>query len=169
MDEIKTPASAPVEAQLHFLDYWRVIRIRKAIIITVFLITAIIATAVTFILPTSYSSTSQVKIEPDTSADITGIDGQTTIAPQYDPFFLQTELEILQEATVLGRVVDALNLNVVWAKKYGGDTLKTSDTVEYWKRQMALSAVRNTTLIDITVYSADKNEAASLANEIAKA
>jgi uncharacterized protein involved in exopolysaccharide biosynthesis len=47
MDEIKTPASAPVEAQLHFLDYWRVIRIRKAIIITVFLITAIIATAVT--------------------------------------------------------------------------------------------------------------------------
>ena len=42
MDEIKT--SAPPEAKLHFLDYWRVIRIRKAIIITVFLITAIIAT-----------------------------------------------------------------------------------------------------------------------------
>ena len=38
----------PQEARLHFLDYWRIIRIRKAIIITVFLITAIIATAVTF-------------------------------------------------------------------------------------------------------------------------
>ena len=38
------PAPAP-ESRLHFLDYWRVIRIRKAIIITVFLITAIIATA----------------------------------------------------------------------------------------------------------------------------
>ena len=47
----------PQEAKLHFLDYWRIIRIRKAIIITVFLITAIIATAVTFILPVSYSST----------------------------------------------------------------------------------------------------------------
>ena len=51
MDETKAPSPAPADAQLHFLDYWRVIRIRKAIIITVFLITAIIATAVTFILP----------------------------------------------------------------------------------------------------------------------
>ena len=44
----------PQETKLHFLDYWRIIRIRKAIIITVFLITAIIATAVTFILPESF-------------------------------------------------------------------------------------------------------------------
>jgi capsular exopolysaccharide synthesis family protein len=167
MDDPKS--QQPQETKLHFLDYWRIIRIRKAIIITVFLITAIIATAVTFILPTAYSSTSQIKIEPDTGADITGIGGQTTIAPQYDPFFLQTELEILQEATVLGKVIDTLNLNVVWAKKYGADTLKTADTVEFLKRQMSLNSVRNTTLIDITVYSADRNEAAALANEIAKA
>ena len=63
MDEFKT--SAPPEARLHFLDYWRVIRIRKAIIITVFLITAIIATAVTFILPESYASTARIKVEKD--------------------------------------------------------------------------------------------------------
>jgi uncharacterized protein involved in exopolysaccharide biosynthesis len=48
MDPLKNPSQP--ESKLHFLDYWRVIRIRKAIIITVFLITAIIATAVTFIL-----------------------------------------------------------------------------------------------------------------------
>ena len=65
----------PQEARLHFLDYWRIIRIRKAIIITVFLITAIIATAVTFILPVSYSSTAQIKIEPDTSSDIPSMSG----------------------------------------------------------------------------------------------
>jgi succinoglycan biosynthesis transport protein ExoP len=63
MDPLKN--SAPPEAKLHFLDYWRVIRIRKAIIITVFLITAIIATAVTFILPESYSSTCRIKVEND--------------------------------------------------------------------------------------------------------
>ena len=34
MDQIKTVTQP--EAKLHFLDYWRVIRIRKAIIITVF-------------------------------------------------------------------------------------------------------------------------------------
>ncbi len=157
------------EARLHFLDYWRIIRIRKAIIITVFLITAIIATAVTFILPVSYSSTAQIKIEPDTVTDIVNINGTGGPAPIYDPYFLQTELTILQGPVVLGKVIDALNLNAVWGKKYGVDTFKTSETMEFLKHQMSLSPVRNTTLVNITVYSADKNEAAALANAIANA
>jgi polysaccharide biosynthesis transport protein len=159
----------PQEARLHFLDYWRIIRIRKAIIITVFLITAIIATAVTYILPVSYSSTSQIKIEPDTGSDIATLNGMSTVNPGYDPYFLQTELDLLQGPAVLGKVIDKLNLNAVWGKKYGVDTLKTSETMEFLKHQISLSPVRNTTLVDITVYSADKKEAADLANTIAKA
>jgi succinoglycan biosynthesis transport protein ExoP len=159
----------PQEARLHFLDYWRIIRIRKAIIITVFLITSIIAAAVTYILPVSYSSTAQIKIEPDNAMDVTGMSPTTTTTPNYDPYFLQTELEILQEAPVLDRVVEMLNLNAVWGKKYGVDTFKTSETVEFLKRQISVSPVRNTALIDITVYDADKNEAANLANAIAQA
>ena len=157
----------PQEARLHFLDYWRIIRIRKAIIITVFLITAIIATAVTFILPVSYSSTAQIKIEPDTSMDINPMNGMGTTAP-YDPYFQQTELEILQGPEVLGKVIDNLNLNAVWGKKYGVDSFKTSETMEFLKRQISLAPVRNTTLVDITVYSSDKQEAANIANDIAK-
>ncbi|MGH7951666.1 MAG: GumC family protein [Limisphaerales bacterium] len=157
------------ETRLHFLDYWRIIRIRKAIIITVFLITAIIATAVTYILPTSYSSTSEIKIEPDTGQDITGMSGQTTTTPPYDPYYLQTELKILDGPIVLGKVIDAMNLNVVWAKKYGVDTFKTSETLELLQHQIDLEPVRNTDLVDITAYSGDKNEAANLANAVAKA
>jgi len=159
----------PQEARLHFLDYWRIIRIRKAIIITVFLITAIIATAVTFILPVSYSSTSQIKIEPDTGSDIPSMNGMSTVNPTYDPYFQQTELEILQGPEVLGKVIDKLNLNAVWGKKYGVDTFKTSETMEFLKHQISLAPVRNTTLVDITVYSSDKQEAANIANAIAKA
>ena len=157
------------EARLHFLDYWRIIRIRKAIIITVFLITAIVATAVTFILPTSYSSTAEVKIEPDTGMDIAGLGGQTTTTPGYDPYFLETELQILQGPKVLEKVVDALNLNSVWGKKYGLDTLKTSETTEMLKNQITLAPVRNTTLVDITAYDPDKKEAADIANAVARA
>ncbi|HZL13686.1 MAG TPA: polysaccharide biosynthesis tyrosine autokinase [Verrucomicrobiae bacterium] len=156
------------ETRLHFLDYWRIIRIRKAIIITVFLITAIIATAVTFILPASYSSTAEVKIEPDNTVDVSSLNPMTTTTPGYDPYFLQTELEILQESAVLDRVIDKLNLNSVWGKKYGMDTLKTTETRELLKRQMSLSPVRNTDLVDITVYDSDKNEAANIANAIAQ-
>jgi len=158
----------PQEARLHFLDYWRIIRIRKAIIITVFLITAIIATAVTFILPVSYSSTAQIKIEPDTGSDIPSMNGLSTVNPNYDPYFQQTELEILQGPEVLGKVIEKLNLNAVWGKKYGVDTFKTSETMDFLKHQISLAPVRNTTLVDITAYSSDKQEAANIANAIAK-
>jgi len=154
---------------LHFLDYWRIIRIRKAIIITVFLITAIVATAVTFLLPESYASTARIKIEPDYIADISGMGGEVPVG-SYDPYFIQTEFEIIQDQVVLGKVVDALNLNEVWGKKYnGGETLKTPETIEFLKRRISLSPVRNTKLIEITVYSEDRLEAATLANAIANA
>ena len=156
------------ETKLHFLDYWRIIRIRKAIIITVFLITAIVATAVTFLLPESYASTARIRIEPDTISDIRGVGGEVPYAA-YDPYFIQTEFEIIQDRVVLGKVIETLNLNVEWGKKYfGGETLKTPETMEFLKKRMSLMPVRNTKLIGITVYSEDKNEAARLANVIAE-
>jgi uncharacterized protein involved in exopolysaccharide biosynthesis len=74
-------SAPPVENKLHFLDYWRIIRIRKALIITVFLITAIIATAVTFILPESYASTARIEVERD-STDVGGVSGGLTSVSQ---------------------------------------------------------------------------------------
>jgi capsular exopolysaccharide synthesis family protein len=168
MDSLQQNQPQP-EARLHFLDYWRIIRIRKAIIITVFLITAIIATAVTLLLPESYASTAQIRIEPDIVSDIQGVGASLTYT-SYDPYFIQTEFEIIQDRVVLGKVIEALNLNEVWGKKYfGGQTLKTTETMEFLKRRMSLSPVRNTKLIGITVFGEDKNEAARLANAIAEA
>ena len=71
MDSLQTQPQQ--ESRLHFLDYWRIIRIRKAIIITVFLITAIVATAVTFLLPESYASTARIRIEPDIISDVSSV------------------------------------------------------------------------------------------------
>jgi len=167
MDPLKNPA--PPEAKLHFLDYWRVIRIRKAIIITVFLITAIIATAVTFILPESYASTCKIKVENDVN-DSPGGNEMTPSMMPYDPYFIQTTFEIMQSELVLSNVISTLNLNVEWGKKYfNGETLKTTETMEILKDRMSLAPVRNTKLISITVYSDDAKEAAVLANTIADA
>jgi len=167
MDPLKTPA--PPEAKLHFLDYWRVIRIRKAIIITVFLITAIIATAVTFILPESYASTCKIKVENEVN-DSPGGYAPTPSQMMYDPYFIQTTFEIMQSSLVLSNVISTLNLNVEWGKKYfNGETLKSTETMEILKGRMGLAPVRNTKLISITVYSDDAKEAALLANTIADA
>ncbi len=167
MDPLKAPV--PPEAKLHFLDYWRVIRIRKAIIITVFLITAIIATAVTFILPESYASTCKIKVENDVNDSGGGLSATPSMMP-YDPYFIQTTFEIMQSQLVLSNVISALNLNVEWGKKYfNGETLKSTETMEILKGRMSLAPVRNTKLISITVYSDDAKEAAQLANTIAEA
>jgi capsular exopolysaccharide synthesis family protein len=169
MDETKTPSPSPADAQLHFLDYWRVIRIRKAIIITVFLITAIIATAVTFILPESYSSTARIKVEQDVK-DITGMNGSVTASMSpFDPYFIQTTFEIMQSEIVLSNVIAKLDLNDKWGKKYNnGETLKTTETMLILKNNMLLTPVRNTKLIAITVYSDDPKEAAQIANVVAE-
>jgi len=167
MDPLKN-SPPPAEAKLHFLDYWRVIRIRKAIIITVFLITAIIATAVTFILPESYSSTCRIKVENDA---VDGLNGSTVTASMipYDPYFIQTTFEIMQSQLVLSNVISSLNLNVEWGKKFNnGEPLKTTETMEILQNRMNLAPVRNTKLISITVYSDDAKEAAVLANTIAE-
>ena len=154
---------APPEAKLHFLDYWRVIRIRKAIIITVFLITAIIATAVTFILPESFASTCRIQVQNDVS------DTMVSQSP-YDAYFIQNTFEIMQSSLVLSNVIGALNLNAEWGKKYfDGETLKTTETMEILKGRMSLAPVRNTKFINITVFSDDAKEAAVLANTIAEA
>lgn len=167
MDDFKT--SAPPETKLHFLDYWRVIRIRKAIIITVFLITAIIATAVTFVLPESYASTTRIKVENDVT-DIPGMNSTTPVYNGFDPYFIQTTFEIMHSELVLSNVIAKLDLNNAWGKKYfNGETLKTTETMEILKQRMQLAPVKNTKLISITVYSDDKNEAANLANAIAEA
>jgi succinoglycan biosynthesis transport protein ExoP len=161
---------SPPEAKLHFLDYWRVIRIRKAIIITVFLITVIIATLVTFILPEKFASTTRIKVESDVT-DISPLNGGLTPGmSMFDPYFIQTTFEIMQSQIVLSNVIANLNLNEEWGKKYNnGETLKTTETMEYLKNSIKLEPVRNTKLIAITVYSDDKNEAARIANAIAAA
>ncbi len=158
------------EASLHFLDYWRIIRIRKTIIISVFLLIAITATIVTFILPEQFSSVARIEINSD-STDIQPIGGgQMYSGLAYDPYFIQTEFEKMQSEKVLDRVAEALNLNEVWGKKYNGGTpLKTEDVLRQIKQRMVLATERNTKLIDITVYSEDKKEAADLANVIAVA
>src|SRR5271165_3605504 len=117
MDSSK--AQPPPETKLHFLDYRRIIRIRKTVILAVFLLVVITATLVTFILPESYSSTARIKVERDQS-DIATLAGQQVMG-SYDPYFIQTEFEVIQSEVVLGNVIEQLNLNEKWGKRYNGN------------------------------------------------
>src|SRR3954447_15480172 len=111
MDPLKT--SAPPEAKLHFLDYWRIIRIRKTVILAVFLLVVITATLVTFLLPEQFSSFTRIKVERD-NTDVPGVMSGQNYGGGYDPYFIQTELEVIPSEVILDEVIDVLKLNEVW-------------------------------------------------------
>ncbi|HEU6447875.1 MAG TPA: polysaccharide biosynthesis tyrosine autokinase [Verrucomicrobiae bacterium] len=163
------PFHNPPESRLHFLDYWRVIRVRKAIIITVFLLTSIIATVVTVLMPKYYSSTVQIEIQPDAAAADIATPMGATSSGDYNPYWIETQFQIMQDPVVLDLVIDKMNLTTIWGKKFSVDQLKKSEAEQILKNNMRLSEVRNTMLIEISYFSTDKKEAADIANAIADA
>jgi capsular exopolysaccharide synthesis family protein len=159
----------PPETKLHFLDYWRIIRIRKTVILAVFLLVVITATLVTFILPESFASTARIRIERD-STDIPSLTTGERPFMGYDPYFIQTEFEVIQSELILGQVIKNMDLNREWGRKYmGGEMLRTTETMTMLKQRMDLHPVRNTELVEIRVFSENKDEAAAIANAIADA
>ncbi|MGO8927851.1 MAG: M56 family metallopeptidase [Limisphaerales bacterium] len=114
--------------------------------------------------PTTYQSTVRIRVEreqPDGLADPRGLIG-------YDPYFIQTEFEVLQSEPVLGKVIEALDLNKEWGIKHAdGDRLKTLETLALLKSRLDFRVVRNTSLIEIRVSSEKPDEAARIANAIA--
>src|SRR5437867_9449995 len=84
----------------------------------------------------------------------------------YDPYFIQTEFEVIQSELILGKVITDLDLNKEWGRKYGNsDPLKTTETIALLKGRMDLRPVRNTSLIEILVYSEKPEEAARRSEE----
>jgi succinoglycan biosynthesis transport protein ExoP len=170
MENAKTTANgtfnAP-EVKLHFLDYWRIIRIRKTVILAVFLLVTITTTVVTFILPKSYASTVRMKVEKD--APDVALMGDRQFGGGYDPYWMQTEFETIQSKSILYQVITKLDLNKKWAVKFGEENeLRTDITYQILKGSVDVRQARNTSLIEISAYSEDNQEAAVIANTIAE-
>src|SRR6185436_10220388 len=112
----KTFTAAP-ETKLHFLDYWRIIRIRKAVILAVFLLVSLTTAVVTYLLPPVYSSKVMISIEQDLP-DVSPAAGSVFLRSPVDPFFIQTEFQRIQSRPVLNKVVEKLGLREEWGRKY---------------------------------------------------
>lgn len=137
-----------------------------AVFATVFILVLTASVVITFLLPEAYASTARLKVEPETTSLSSGAP-TSGLMSDYDPYFIQTTFEIIQDPAILDPVIDKLDLNVKWGKKYnGGVPLNTQVTMKLLKPRLSLDTIRNTKLIEITVYDDDKNEAAQIANAI---
>lgn len=165
MELSKNQASS--DSKLHFLDYWRIIRIRKVIIVAVFLLVLITVTGVTFVLPEAFSSTARIKVEKDTpDIQLLGYSGGSQT---YDPYFLQTEFEVLRSRRILDKVTESLDLNDKFAKELKLEqTLQTAQSYERLQDLIEVKQFRNTSIIEISAVHSDKQLAAEIANSVAR-
>ena len=88
-----TTTEAP-EIKLHFLDYWRVIRLRRSLILVVFLLCVMTSTLLTIWLPKQYSSMVQIEVQKD-SPEVPIVEARP-VSIGTDPFFQSTELKIIE-------------------------------------------------------------------------
>ena len=135
------------------------------VFVCVFLFIVITATVITLIYPETYGSTARVAVERSQPAS-----QQQNVGDAYDPYFLQTEFNVIQSHVVLSNVIEALDLKDAWGKKFnGGAPMNDTDVENMLKHSLELQPVRNTKLIEIRAYSDNPDEAARLANQVAVA
>ena len=151
------------EVKLHFLDYWRVIKLRMGLILLTFFLVMVTAGVTTYFLPKEYFSKVTMEVKMDNSGPIAflGAGGQRT----YDPQFVATQFQILQKTEILYPVIERLDL----VKEFSpaGQRLPLQQVYFRLKRSMQLQEVRNTGLIEIGVFDTDAQRAANIANMIA--
>lgn len=153
------------DAKLHFLDYWRVIRLRLPIIVLAFLLVVVTAGITTYFLPRKYESNVIIEVEQnDQKIRIfrEGFEGGMGM----DPRFATTQFQIIQRKEMLYPVIDSLQLVQRWAEEYG---IRTREQAYFKLRRMIdVREVRNTNLLQISVESTDPQESSDLANSIAQ-
>ena len=153
------------EVKLHFLDYWRVIKVRWAIVTITFLLVMISAAVTCYFLPREYYSkvTMEVKSD-DTKLAIFG--GNSGIRGTDQQKLTPTQYQIIQRKEILYPVIENLKLAETWGP-VPGQRIPREQVYETLVQKMDLREVRNTDLIEIGVWSTDRQEAANIANMVA--
>jgi polysaccharide biosynthesis transport protein len=151
------------EVRLHFLDYWRVIRTRKVIVLVVFLLVVLTTAVVTYLQPKVYAAATRIKVEQEKLT--VELFGKQSL-PSYDPYFLQTQYEIIQSQKILYPTIERVNLQKRWAE--AGPPLTREDAYKRLKAQMQVRRFRDTSLIEIVVFDHDPRLAAEIATVIAQ-
>ena len=157
--------SAQQSSTLHFLDYWRVIRSRKEIVLAVAILVVLTGTVYTLMLPNIYASSVRISVSEDVP-EINPFAGSQNYYTSYNPYFLRTQFEILQSKPILYEVVNRLNLQQEWGRD--GEKLPREVAYKILANSINVFQQRDTTLIVISVKRDNPDEAADIANELAE-
>src|SRR5437660_1289831 len=151
------------EVKLHFLDYWRVVRIRWPLVSLAFLLVLLTAAIVTYFQPREYQSS--VFVEVKSTAENPRIfgpgDPNQTI---HDPQLAPTVYQVIQRTGILYPVIEQLTLQDKWARD--GRRPSRENAYQMLRSKLDVDEVRNTDLLQISVFDSNPQLAADIANKI---
>jgi capsular exopolysaccharide synthesis family protein len=162
----------------HFMDYWRMIKSRKEVIIAVFLFVVLSGVVITLSLPKVYMASTRIAVRPD-NANIQPFQfkQQQQMMTMYDMYFLRTQFEIIQSHPILYEVIRNLRLQEQFGKMYSesGSPISQAEAYRILNSSMKVQQYRDTNLIEIRIYRSTRRsdketacrDAARIANEIA--
>lgn len=161
----------------HFMDYWRMVKSRKEVVISVFLFVVLGGIAVTLSLPKTYMASTRIRVRQD-NPNISVEHGRAPqLTTMFDMYFLRTEFEVIQSRPIVYEVIKNLRLQEHFGRLYSADGSPLSQQEAYRElvRSMKVQQYRDTNLIEIRIYrSARRNDretarrdAARVANEVA--
>jgi succinoglycan biosynthesis transport protein ExoP len=162
----------------HFMDYWRMIKSRKEVIISVFLFVVLSGVVITLALPKVYMASTRIAVRQDTPNIMPfQYKQQQSMMTIFDMYFLRTQFEIIQSRPILYEVIRNLRLQEHLGKMYSddGSPLSQAEAYRILTDSMKVQQYRDTNLIEIRIYrstrQSDKDtarrDAARIANEIA--
>ncbi len=151
------------EAKLHFLDYWRVIRVRWVLILLAFFLVLVTAAVVTYFQPREFLSSVFIEVK-STAQNVRIFSQGDPNLPIHDAQLAPTVFQVIQRTGVLYPVIDDLKLQDKWTK--GGSRPTKEQAYQRLRNRLDVAEVRNTDLLQINVFDGDPQLAADIANKI---
>lgn len=156
------------EVTLHFSDYWRVVKNRWPIILTIFVLVVTTAYFYTKTLPKMYASSAVIKVDMEKK----DVDVFSASRQGFDPVFFSTQAEIITSKKVLNRVIKRFELQRRFSQMNGlpdGQLYTEDQSYVLLKRNMVnIQPFRNTNLMEIIVQTTDPAMCKMIANAIAE-
>jgi polysaccharide biosynthesis transport protein len=161
--------------ELHLNDYIKIVRKRRRIIVTFFIVIVALGLLVTIATTERYKATASLLIEKNERGN--SLSPNMGYVTSYDPDFVETQYQLIRSTAVARKVVDLLAQDPTFNKTYGAVLQATTGTKEsnydevarFIRGGIIVTPIKNTKIVDVS-YMAESRELAQLiANNIAKA
>ncbi len=98
------------ETEVHLLDYWRAVRKRLWLVISLVALVTMLAVIYVARKPDIYQASARVQVNLENNAELVGSKAPYVFGPTNDPVYFNTQLQILVSPGLMRRVVKTLDL-----------------------------------------------------------